>query len=122
MNRSVFYSHHYNKYFALFSFDGFDYDGNIDRNALVRIPVLVKGGYFIVRVNNKQLSDLSYGSENNPVPVFGVTVSSRGYDTDWVLKQDRGHFDVSDKINRVFVEQYLNYFLPEEDFKKLFVE
>lgn len=123
INRILFFSKKYNKFFEMINFDGFDYGGqfNLEQNDS-RLNVIWSGNHFIVRINNKQWSDTNYGTEKNPIPVFGVTISGRGYENldPRVLKRDRGYFDVSDKLNRIFVEQYLNYFLPEEDFEKLF--
>ncbi len=94
---------------------------NLDLND-DRISVIWSGKYFMVRINNIQLNDESYGSEENPVPVLGVTLSGRGYETidPQVLAEDRNHSDVSERVNRIFVEQYLNNFISNESFKKLF--
>lgn len=125
--RFTFYSKKYNRYMVLINFDGFEYyDGalsNHDHN-YERNRVIYSGRYFMVRVNNKQWNDKNYGSEINPVPVFGVTLSGRGYEefSPGVLVESRKQSDVSDKINRIFVEQYLNYFLPSDAYKKLFSE
>ncbi|EEJ9033710.1 hypothetical protein [Salmonella enterica] len=122
-NRFIFYSQKYNKYMMLINFNGFDYRGafNLDLND-DRISVIWSGKYFMVRINNIQLNDESYGSEKNPIPVFGITLSGHGYETidPQVLAEDRKHSDVSEQVNRIFVEQYLNNFISNESFKKLF--
>ncbi|EAQ7793718.1 hypothetical protein NJB59_004329, partial [Salmonella enterica] len=125
IKRFIFYSKKYNRYMMLINFDGFDYGGpynfdlNDDRNS-----VIFSGRYFMVRINNKQWGDVRYGSEKKPVPIFGVTLSGRGYESvaPQVLATDRGYSDVSERLNRIFVEQYLNNFLPNDDFKKLFAK
>lgn len=134
LQRVIFFSKKHKKYMVLLTFDGFDFGGpfNLDQND-DRIGLMCDiGHYFIVRVNNNQWNDTRYGTEDKPIPVFGITVSARGYtdhDNDidnyhgtLNLKEARSFFDVSDELNRVFVEQYLNYFLPEDEFKKMFPE
>ncbi|EBS7635454.1 hypothetical protein CDR68_17105 [Salmonella enterica] len=125
INRFIFFSKKYNKYLVLLTFNGFDYSGdfNTDKNDL-RDGVVWDGHYFMVRVNNKQWNHINYGTEVNPVPVFCVTLSGRGFEDKGpgVLEEQRSFSDVSDDLNRVFVGQYLNYFLPEEEFEKFFAE
>ena len=122
IHRFAFFSKEYNRYFVVMNFDGFDYSGafNSDRNGLERNPVLHRGGYFMVHANNTQWHDINYGAKENPVPIFAFEVSPRSYKTSWVLEDKKKEFDVSDDINRIFVEQYLNYFISDENFKKLF--
>ena len=130
IHRFIFFSKKYNKYLALLTFDGFDYSDAFNTEKVKtekngqRGDVASAGHYFIVRINNRQWNDKDYGTEINPVPIFGVTVSGRGYDElqQEYLEDARVYFDVSDELNRVFVGQYLNYFLPEKDFKKWFTE
>lgn len=121
--RFIFYSEKYNKYMMLINFDGFDYGDpfNHDRND-ERNKIVLSGNYFLVRANNKQWNDVNYGSEANPVPVFGITLSGRGYEkfSTKMLERDKILFDVSEQINRIFVEQYLDHFLPHDAYKKLF--
>lgn len=127
IHRFIFFSKKYKKYLVLLTFDGFDYSDiynteNIKvENNDSRNRVAGNGHYFIARINNRQWNDKDYGTEKNPVPIFGVTVSGRDYDElqQENLKNTRVFFDVSDELNRVFVGQYMNYFLPEEDFKKM---
>lgn len=130
IHRFIFFSKKYNKYLALLTFDGFDYSDAFNTEKVKtekngqRGDVASAGHYFIVRINNRQWNDKDYGTEINPVPIFGVTVSGRGYDElqQEYLEDARVYFYVSDELNRVFVGQYLNYFLAEEDFKKWFTE
>lgn len=130
IHRFIFFSKKHNKYLVLLTFDGFDYSDiyNTEKikieNNDSRNTVVGKGNYFMIRVNNKQWNDKDYGTEINPVPIFGVTVSGRDYDElqQKNLERARVVCDVSDELNRVFVGQYLNYFLPEENFKRWFTE
>ncbi|MCS2160471.1 hypothetical protein MUU47_04895 [Scandinavium sp. H11S7] len=113
--RITFYSSRYHKYMELITFSGYDfrgeyhYDNNRTRNIVIN-----SGGEFLVRTNKAQWSDPAYGSEANPVPVFGVKVIESG------TGEPDVEFDVPDNLNRIFVEQYLDHFLSKEDFKKLF--
>ncbi|MFT4292126.1 hypothetical protein [Enterobacter sp.] len=122
INRFIFYSKKYNRYMMLINFDGFDYGGplNLDLND-GRNRIIFSGKYFMVHINNKQWGDISYGSEKKPVPVFGITLSGRGYENfnPQVLADDRKLSDVSERMNRIYVEQYLNNFLPSDDLEKL---
>ena len=113
--RIIFYSQEYHKYMMLITFDGFDFRGkyNHDNNDL-RNTIIYFGGNFLVRANKAQWNDPAYGTEANPVPVFGVKAIKSG------TKDLQVEFDVPDNLNRIFVEQYLDHFLSKEDFKKLF--
>lgn len=130
IHRFIFFSKKYNKYLVLLTFDGFDYTDAFNTEKVKtekngqRGDVASAGHYFIVRINNRQWNDKDYGTEINPVPIFGVTVSGRDYDEmqQKYLENARVYFDVSDELNRVFVGQYMNYFLSEKDLKKWFSE
>jgi hypothetical protein len=113
--RVCFYSTAHRKYLELITFNGYDSRGhnNYDNN-YTRSAVIYSGGYFLVRANKAQWSDPAYGTEANPVPVFGVKAIKSG------TKDLKVEFDVPDNLNRIFVEQYLDHFLSKEDFKKLF--
>ena len=112
--RIIFYSQEYHKYMMLITFDGFDFRGkyNHDNNDL-RNTIIYFGGNFLVRANKAQWNDPAYGTEANPVPVFGVKAIK-------ITRDSQVEFDVPDNLNRIFVEQYLDHFLSKEDFKKLF--
>jgi len=113
--RVDFYSPEHHKYMELITFDGYDFRGeyHYDNNR-TRDVIIYSGGNFLVRANQVQWNDPAYGTEANPVPVFGVKVINSGTGDSQVA------FDVPDDLNRIFVEQYLDHFLSKEDFKKLF--
>jgi hypothetical protein len=113
--RVCFYSTAHRKYLELITFNGYDSRGenNYDNNT-TRSAVIYSGGVFLVRANKAQWSDPAYGTEANPVPVFGMKVIKSGTGDSQV------GFDVPDDLNRIFVEQYLDHFLSKKDFKKLF--
>ncbi|MCS2154136.1 hypothetical protein MUU49_16385 [Scandinavium goeteborgense] len=113
--RVCFYSPAHRKYLELITFNGYDSrNGNNYDNNYTRSAVIHSGGYFLVRANKAQWSDPAYGTEANPVPVFGVKVIENG------VGEPQVEFDVPDNLNRIFVEQYLDHFLSKENFKKLF--
>ncbi|MFG6653199.1 hypothetical protein ACG0Z5_01785 [Scandinavium sp. M-37] len=113
--RVQFYSLAHHKYMELITFNGYDFRGeyHYDNNK-TRDVIIYSGGDFLVRANQVQWNDPAYGTEANPVPVFGVKVIKSGTGDSQVA------FDVPDDLNRIFVEQYLDHFLSKEDFKKLF--
>ena len=113
--RVDFYSPEHHKYMELITFDGYDFRGeyHYDNNR-TRIEVIRSGGDFLVRANQVQWNDPAYGTEANPVPVFGVKVIKSGTGDSQV------EFDVPEDLNRIFVEQYLDHFLSEDAFDKLF--
>ncbi|MFJ3456506.1 hypothetical protein ACIPMZ_05985 [Scandinavium goeteborgense] len=112
--RTIFYSQEHHKYMMLITFKGYDFRGkyNHDNNDL-RNTIIYFGGNFLVRANKAQWNDPAYGTEANPVPVFGVKAIK-------ITRDSQVEFDVPDNLNRIFVEQYLDHFLSKENFKKLF--
>ncbi|WET42203.1 hypothetical protein [Citrobacter enshiensis] len=122
IHRFIFFSKEYQRYFMMVNFDGFDYEGefNFDRNN-DRNHYIYSGNSVFVLANMTQWNDVRYGSKSQPVPVFGVEISSRGFTNPDILQDAKKAFDVPERVNRQFVEQYLNHFLPAEDFKRLFI-
>jgi hypothetical protein len=107
------FSKKYNKHFVVMIFDGFD-------------PNTQNRGYFLcsgdfntltIRINQNQLRDARYGTKQNPVPVFAIDMlnlkwKGAGCEAD--------PFHVSDRANFIFVEEYLKFFMPEDEFEKMF--
>lgn len=122
--RTVFYSEAHQKYLMLVSFSGFDFSGAFNRDKCdTRNRVVYYGGYFLVRANQQQWHDASFGTKEKPMPIFGIEIigTLRGKPTKINdLWQERELYDISDEINYLFVEEYLDHFLEKEDFKKLF--
>lgn len=122
--RHTFYAEQYQKYLMLVSFAGFDYSDvfNGDKS-YSRCRVIGRGGYFLVRANQAQWNDPAYGTAKNPMPIFGVEIIGReeGKPKDIrSIRQTKEQFDVSDEINVLFVEQYLDHFITKAEFNKLF--
>lgn len=97
-----------------------------DKNSEKRWGILGyndKGDNITVMINQEQLENPKYGTKDNPIPVFPINIilpkntsswESRGYDSD--------PFHVSAELNYIFVEQYLKFFMPKEEFKNMFKE
>lgn len=122
--RPVFYSEAHQKYLMLVSFSGFDFSGAFNRDKSgTRNTEVYNGGYFLVRANQQQWHDASFGTKEKPMPIFGIEkigrLSGKPRDINDIW-QDKKRYDISDEINYLFVEQYLDHFLAKEDFKKLF--
>ena len=143
----IYYILQYKKYFELIWIEGVDeFVGLYNRhyyaagfqNGLMR-PNMVLSVY----VNRKQWKDKSYGTKEKPMPVFlhriisGDDIEERNKKA---LRQDSlfpGEIMVDfylppkavqrmrntpDSVNYKFVEYYLCYLLPEDEFERLFEE
>lgn len=73
-----------------------------------------EGDILSVRINRHQLESTKYGTKENPVPVFAINLLNLtgGFTKD--------PFQVSEQANFIFVEQYLKFFMPEDEFAKMF--
>ncbi len=115
INSYTFYSDKYKKYLSVKTFDITDkYDTRY------RDIIFGENPTFTVRINKDLLADPSYGTQEKPLPIFArelIDTSAGGAD-----EQHKEWFYISDTLNFIFVREYLNHFLPEEDFKKLFKE
>lgn len=119
--RNIFYSNKYKKYLVLITFTGI----NLEKRKYV-----TKDGFYYIdceqtrnyleaptisaRVNRHQWNDLTYGTADNPMPIFWKNTLSE-YDETMAYVAI-----VSDEINKKFVEQYLVHGLPKKEFKRLF--
>ena len=111
LHKFYFYNSQYKKHFVLLIFDGYD------KKSTERWWVLGNndsGDQISVQINQNQLNDSAYGSEQNPIPVFPRDILNLkgGFTSD--------PFHVSDQLNFIFVEQYLKFFMPHEEFKNMF--
>ncbi|OCA70273.1 hypothetical protein [Chryseobacterium arthrosphaerae] len=111
LKKYYFYDSRHKKFFALLIFDGFDKKSN-DRWWVLGDNE--EGDKISVQINQDQLNDPKYGTENNPVPVFPRDIHNLkgGFTSD--------PFHVSDPLNFIFVEQYLKFFMPKDEFAKMF--
>ncbi len=110
------FSKKYNKHFVMLIFYPFD-ENSINRRRLIGGEGADEINQIIVKVNKNQLLNSKFGTKQNPIPVFPVDMlnlnwKESGYQSD--------PFHVSEKTNFLFVEQYLKFFMPKEEFKKMF--
>lgn len=106
-----FFDRQYDKYFCMMIYMGFDKNSNIRPLILRRND---EGDKISVTINKNQLKNVIYGTKENPIPVFPIDILNLkgGYPED--------PFHVSDELHEIFVEQYLKFFMPKEEFKEMF--
>ena len=121
-NQFNFYSEKYKKYLAIVSFSGIDTFGEIDLEDLCRRSFYKEQPTIFAYANTAQWNDAKYGTKNLPMPIFFIKATHL-YNNQLTI----GPWDSSSSpciidynSTRKFVEQYLAYFLPEEEFDRLF--
>ena len=118
----IFYSAEYKKYLAIVSFSGIDTFGEIDIEDLSRRSFYRDQPTIFAYANITQWNDAKYGTKNLPMPIFFIKATHL-YNNQLTI----GPWDSSSSpciidynSTRKFVEQYLAYFLPEDEFDRLF--
>ena len=106
-----FYLKKYKKNFVILMFEGFDDNRQYRQSLLGRGAFTNGSNNLTVYINKKQLQDSKYGTKENPVPVFAI---------EFLSQNNSDTFHVSNKLNEVFVGQYLKFFMAEEEFKETF--
>ena len=121
-NQFIFYSAEYKKYLAIMSFSGIDTFGEIDIEDLSRRSFYRDQPTIFAYANITQWNDAKYGTKNLPMPIFFIKATHL-YNNQLTI----GPWDSSSSpciidynSTRKFVEQYLAYFLPEDEFDRLF--
>ena len=121
-NQFVFYSKKYKKYLAIVSLSGIDTYGEIDLEDLCRSSFYKEQPTIFAYANTAQWNDAKYGTRALPMPIFFIKATHL-YNNQLTI----GPWDSSSSpciidynSTRKFVEQYLAYFLPEEEFDRLF--
>ena len=121
-NQFNFYSDKYKKYLAIVSFSGIDTYGEIDLEDLCRRSFYKEQPTIFAYANTTQWNDAKYGTRALPMPIFFIKATHL-YNNQLTI----GPWDSSSSpciidynSTRKFVEQYLAYFLPEEEFDRLF--
>ena len=118
----VFYSAKYNKYLAIVSFGGIDTYGEIDFERPFRRSLYKEQPTIFAYANTAQWNDAKYGTRALPMPIFFIKATHL-YNNQMTIspKEPRPNCNTIDyNSTRKFVEQYLAYFLPEEEFDRLF--
>ena len=124
-NMYYFYSPKHKKYLGVVTFKGcyntiqrgsgekIWYDDIEDH----RLTILYRIKSFSAYVNRQQWLDPTYGTKDNPVPIFFKRVLS-GHET---LDMDE-HITIKPSVNKKFVELYLAHELSLKEFNRLYGE
>ena len=118
----VFYSAKYNKYLAIVSFGGIDTYGEIDLEDPSRVFFYRDQPTIFAYANTTQWNDAKYGTRALPMPIFFIKATHL-YNNQMTISPKQpspNHYIIDYNSTRKFVEQYLAYFLPEEEFDRLF--
>ena len=118
----VFYSAKYNKYLAIVSFGGIDTYGEIDFERPFRRSLYKEQPTIFAYANTAQWNDAKYGTRALPMPIFFIKATHLYNNQLTIAPWDSSSSPCIIDYNstRKFVEQYLAYFLPEEEFDRLF--
>ena len=121
-NQFVFYSKKYKKYLAIVSFSGIDTYGEIDLEDLCRSSFYKEQPTIFAYANTTQWNDAKYGTRALPMPIFFIKATHL-YNNQLTIgpwDSSSSPYIIDYNSTRKFVEQYLAYFLPEEEFDRLF--
>lgn len=119
----TFYDNQYKKYFNLYMFDYLekDYQG---RNRINFIYSVDKETKFTAYVNQEQLKNVTYGTKDNPVPIWGkdlLQYNGRDQKDDMNdIELEVKTFHVNPETNALFIQQYLSHFMPKDEYKAMF--
>ena len=121
-NQFIFYSDKYKKYLAIVSFSGIDTFGEIDNEELSRSFLYREQSTIFAYANTAQWNDAKYGTRALPMPIFFIKATHLYNNQLTIAPWDSSSSPCIIDYNstRKFVEQYLAYFLPEEEFDRLF--
>ena len=121
-NQFIFYSDKYKKYLAIVSFSGIDTSGEIDNEDLSRRSLYIEQPTIFAYANTTQWNDAKYGTRALPMPIFFIKATHL-YNNQLTIGPgvpSPNPYIIDYNSTRKFVEQYLAYFLPEEEFDRLF--
>ena len=118
----IFYSAEYKKYLAIVSFGGIDTFGEIDLEEPSRGFLYSEQPTIFAYANITQWNDVKYGTKNLPMPIFFIKATHL-YNNQLTIgpgESPPNPYIIDYNSTRKFVEQYLAYFLPEDEFDRLF--
>ena len=121
-NQFNFYSEKYKKYLAIVSFSGIDTFGEIDLEDLSRRSFYKEQPTIFAYANTAQWNDAKYGTRALPMPIFFIKATHL-YNNQLTIGPEESPpnpYIIDYNSTRKFVEQYLAYFLPKEEFDRLF--
>ena len=111
----VFYSKEYKKYVSVYSFAGIEMDGFSDIGD-ERLTLAFQGGdTYLFYANKQQWNDKHYGTKEMPMPLFYKDSLDPDYDD-----SDKLFGVINPDILRQYVELYLTYILPSDEFDRLY--
>ena len=118
----IFYSAEYKKYLAIVSFGGIDTYGEIDLEDLCRRSFYKEQPTIFAYANTTQWNDAKYGTRALPMPICFIKATHL-YNNQLTIgpgESPPNPYIIDYNSTRKFVEQYLAYFLPEDEFDRLF--
>ena len=121
-NQFIFYSEKYKKYLAIVSFSGIDTYGEIDLEEPSRGFLYSEQPTIFAYANITQWNDAKYGTKKLPMPIFFIKATHL-YNNQLTIgpgESPPNPYIIDYNSTRKFVEQYLAYFLPEDEFDRLF--
>ena len=121
-NQFIFYSDKYKKYLGIVSFSGIDTYGEIDLEDPSRGFFYRDQPTIFAYANTTQWDDAKYGTRALPMPIFFIKATHL-YNNQLTIgpwDSSSSPYIIDYNSTRKFVEQYLAYFLPEEEFDRLF--
>ena len=104
------------------SFSGIDTSGEIDNEDLSRSSLYIEQPTIFAYANTTQWNDAKYGTRALPMPIFFIKATHL-YNNQLTIGPgvpSPNPYIIDYNSTRKFVEQYLAYFLPEEEFDRLF--
>lgn len=123
-----FYSPEYKKYLGVITFTGGDGYNIVLRGSgekiwyddleIQRLDFLYNIKYFSAYVNRQQWQDPTYGTKDNPVPIF-FKRSLAGHEK---LGGMDDYVTIKPSVNKKFVELYLAHELSSKEFERLYGE
>ena len=77
-----------------------------------------------ILINKDQLNNPDYGTKDKPIPIWPIELLEYG-NTDLSIesrrtKELKERIDLSPEATRLHIGEYLNYFMPKEEYKKMF--
>jgi len=116
----LFYDENYKKYFSLITF-GYIHNSDRQRNFIMEDT---DNATYKILINKDQLNNPDYGTKDKPIPIWPIELLEYG-NTDLSIesrrtKELKERIDLSPEATRLHIGEYLNYFMPKEEYKKMF--
>ncbi|WP_284464776.1 hypothetical protein [Chryseobacterium sp.] len=119
----TFYDSRYKKYFNLYMFSYLE-DNQQGSQRVSDLGDIQNNTTFTASVNEAQLKNVTYGTKDNPVPIWGkdlLQYNGRDQKDDMRnIEREVKIFHVSPETNAIFIQQYLSRFMPKDEYKAMF--